>query len=58
MILYLIKNSYVIVYHGGLEDELKEICQELRKETKKSLIDGGVDVWYGYGMILERETKI
>ena len=53
MILYLIKNSYAIIYHAGLKDELKEICQELRKEVKKPLIDGGVDVWYGYGMILE-----
>lgn len=53
MILFLMENSYSIVYHAGLKDELKEICQELRKEIKKPLIDGGVDVWYGYGMILE-----
>lgn len=53
MILFLMENSYSIVYHAGLKDELEEICQELRKEIKKPLIDGRVDVWYGYGMILE-----
>lgn len=53
MVLFLKENSYAIVFHAGLKDEIKQLYQELRKKIKKPLIDGGVDVWYGYGMILE-----
>jgi len=53
MILFLVQRDYSVVYHAGLKDELKEICRKLRKRVEKSLLDGGVDIWYGYGMILE-----
>jgi phosphohistidine swiveling domain-containing protein len=53
MVLYLPEKNYAIVYHAGLKDELREVIHELRKKVKIPLVDGGVDVWYGYGMILE-----
>ncbi len=53
MVLFLPEKEYVIVHNARLRDKLKEIIRELRKIVKKPLVDGGVDTWYGYGMILE-----
>jgi len=53
MVLFYPDDHCAVVYHAGLKDELKEITQGLSKKIKQPLVDGGVDVWYGYGMILE-----
>jgi len=53
LVLFLEEKGYAIVYHTGLKGELKEINEELEKETNKPLVDGGVDIWYGYAIVLE-----
>ena len=53
LVLFLEEKGYAIVYHAGLKGELKEISEELGKEMNKPLVDGGVDVWYGYATVLE-----
>jgi len=53
LVLFIEEKGYAIVYHAGLKGELKEINEELEKEMNKPLADGGVDVWYGYAMVLE-----
>jgi|GEM_PF-3255337 len=53
LVLFLEEKDYVIVYHAGLKDELKELSAELGREINKPLVDGGVDVWYGYATLLE-----
>jgi len=53
LVLFLEEKGYAIVYHAGLKGELKEISEELEKEMNKPLVDGGVDVWYGYATVLE-----
>ena len=53
MVLYVVGMEHVVVYHPECGDRLKEICQQLRRKVEKPLVDGGADVWYGYGIILE-----
>jgi len=53
LILFLEEKDHAIVYHAGLKGELKEINEKLEKETNKPLVDGGVDVWFGYATVLE-----
>jgi len=53
LVLFLEEKGYAIVYHAGLKGELKEISEELEKEMNEPLVDGGVDVWYGYATVLE-----
>ncbi|MFX1294416.1 MAG: PEP/pyruvate-binding domain-containing protein [Promethearchaeota archaeon] len=52
-ILYYLMDSFTIIFHAGLKEGLNDLLLQLKKEIKIPLVDGGVDVWYGYSKILE-----
>lgn len=47
------EKSHVLLYHPSLDEELRSISAFARRRYKRTVIDGGVDIWYGYNTILE-----